>query len=293
MQTFSRAMLAGPVFLLALMLASMPVSAQVIMELSGEYERHNDRGERPGGDPPGDYLGIPLNDMGRMRANTSNPTDWGLPEFQCRPHPAPYQWRANGNVRFIKEIDPVSRQLTAYHVQWLRALDRPIYMDGRPHPPEWAPHTWSGFSTGRWDGNTLVVTTTHLKEGYLRRNNVPFSDRARMTEYIILNDDRYLLIVMVLEDPIYLEEPFIETSNYLRTTDSQLAYYPCTIIQESTSTRVPHFLPGQNPYLTDWLAEDGIPEEAAQGGAATLYPEYKERVQELLAAPSTPSTPPN
>ena len=114
-----------------------------------------------------------------------------------------------------------------------------------------------------------------------------------MTEYIILNDDRYLLIVMVLEDPIYLEEPFIETSNYLRTTDSQLAYYPCTIIQESTSTQVPHFLPGQNPYLTDWLAEDGIPEEAAQGGAATLYPEYRERVQELLAAPSTPSTPPN
>ena len=75
MQTFSRAMLAGPLFLLALMLASLPVSAQVIMELSGEYERHNDRGERPGGDPPGDYLGIPLNDMGRMRANTSNPTD--------------------------------------------------------------------------------------------------------------------------------------------------------------------------------------------------------------------------
>ena len=286
MQNFSRVMLAGPLFLLALMLGSFPVSAQVVMELSGEYERHNDRGERPGGDPPGDYLGIPLNDMGRMRANTSNPTDWGLPEFQCRPHPAPYLWRANGNVRFIKEIDPVSRELTAYHVQWVRSLDRPIYMDGRPHPPEWALHTWGGFSTGRWEGNTLIVTTTHLKEGYLRRNNVPFSDQARMTEYIILNDDRYLLIVMVLEDPIYLEEPFIETSNYLRTTDSQLPYYPCTIIQESTSTEVPHFLPGENPYLTDWLEEDGIPEEAAQGGARTLYPEYIPRVQELLAAPS-------
>ena len=44
-----------------------------------------------------------------------------------------------------------------------------IWMDGRPHPPQNALHTWSGFSTGEWDGDVLVVTTTHLKEAYIRR----------------------------------------------------------------------------------------------------------------------------
>ncbi len=53
-----------------------------------------------------------------------------------------------------------------------------IWMDGRPHPPENAVHTWSGFSTGEWDGDTLVVTTTHLKESYERRDGLMRSDRA-------------------------------------------------------------------------------------------------------------------
>ena len=69
-----------------------------------------------------------------------------------------------------------------YHLQFMRSLDRPIFMDGRPHPPAWAPHTWTGFSTGEWVGNTLKVTTTHLKDGYLKRGGPQTSD--------MLHDDR-------------------------------------------------------------------------------------------------------
>ena len=78
-------------------------------------------------------------------------------------------------------------------------------MDGRPHPPEHALHTWEGFSTGRWDGNTLVVTTTHLKESYLRRNGVKLTDQAKSTEYITRHGD-ILTVVAFVEDPTYLEE---------------------------------------------------------------------------------------
>ena len=53
-----------------------------------------------------------------------------------------------------------------------------IYLDGRPHPSPNAPHKWSGFSTGRWERNTLVYTTTHLKEAYLSRTGVPKSPKA-------------------------------------------------------------------------------------------------------------------
>ena len=58
-------------------------------------------------------------------------------------------------------------------------------LDGRVDPPEYALHTAMGFSTGKWEGDKLVVTTTHLKEGWIRRNGVPRSDRAVVTEYFI------------------------------------------------------------------------------------------------------------
>ena len=100
-------------------------------------------------------------------------------------------------------------------------MERPIFMDGRPHPPDYAPHTWSGFSTGKWQGNMLVVTTTHLKGAYLRRNGASFSDKATMMEYITRHGD-YLLVTMIVTDPVWLEEPFIQTTNYELDPHTQL-----------------------------------------------------------------------
>src|SRR5207342_523783 len=66
-------------------------------DISGEWALQND--EEPGvvgglGQPPlGDYLGIPFNEAGRMRADTSAESLWGTPEYSCRPHSAPHQWR--------------------------------------------------------------------------------------------------------------------------------------------------------------------------------------------------------
>jgi len=117
-----------------------------------------------------DYSGLPTNAAGRMRFDAGDISEWSIPEFVCRPHPGVCNWFYGGGNRITKEIDPITREITAYHIQFFRAPDRPVYMDGRPHPPEWAPHTWAGFSTGTYDGNTLVITTTHLKESYIRAN---------------------------------------------------------------------------------------------------------------------------
>jgi hypothetical protein len=83
---------------------------------------------------------------------------------------------------------------------------RTIYMDGRPHPSDNAPHTWQGFSTGEWEGDMLKVTTTHLKEGWLRRNGLARSDKAVLIEYFIRHGD-FFTIVTDVEDPVYLTEP--------------------------------------------------------------------------------------
>jgi glyoxylase-like metal-dependent hydrolase (beta-lactamase superfamily II) len=272
--------------LLATLLTAIPAFAQ--LDLSGVWADRitEDSYERSGGPPLGDYQGIPLNDAGRMKADSHDHSEWSLPEFQCRPHPGPYQWRALGAVRISQEIDPVSRELTALHLEYLRSMDRVIYLDNRPHPPAWAPHSWSGFSTGKWEGNMLVVHTDHLKGAYLRRNGASFSDKATMVEYLTRHGN-YLLVTMIITDPVWLEEPFIQTTNYELDPQTQLSYYPCTVSEENISTAVPHFLPGKNPNL----GADDIPQQAARGGSETIYPEYRAKLLHPNLALKVPSSP--
>ena len=124
------------------------------------------------------------------------------------PHSAPHQWRGVGGARILKDLDPISREIVGYRLQYMRSLDRPIFMDGRPHPPAYAPHSWSGFSTGEWIGHTLKVTTTHLKAGYRKRGGPQTSDMLTMTEFITRHDD-ILTVMKVVDDPIYLDETWV------------------------------------------------------------------------------------
>ena len=256
-------------------LLSIPALAQT--DFSGEWvvRSHED----PGQPPLGDYLGIPFNDAGRQRAETTAESIWGTPEYQCRPHSAPHVWRGVGGARIIKEIDPLTREVSAYHVQHWRSLDRVIYLDGRPHPPAWAPHSWTGFSTGKWVGNTLVVTTTHLKDGYLKRSGPQTTDMYTMTEYISRYGD-ILTILMIVDDPIYLAEPFVQSTTYQLDPSAQVRLEPCTTSFDENGGSdphfVPHYLPGKNAFLTEWLErENWIPAEAARGGVNTMYPGYR------------------
>jgi hypothetical protein len=232
-----------------------------------------------------DYSGLPFNDAGRMRADAGDISDWSIPEFVCRPHPGIYNWFYGGGFRITKENDPISRDLVAYHVQFLRAADRPIYMDGRPHPPEWAPHTWAGFSTAKFEGNTLVITTTHLKESYIRANTAMFSEKSKVTEFLTLDGD-YLTVTTYLDDPVYMEEPHLQSVSFRRNVHQELPFFPCTIGVENVVEGFPHFLPGKNPYLTDAAKAQGIPVEALRGGAETLYPEYREKLKRLPVPPA-------
>jgi cyclase len=263
--------------------AQGPARPSMPTEIASEWrlESNEDPGAIGGqGQPPlGYYLGIPFNAAGRMRADTSAESIWGTPEYGCRPHSAPHQWRGLGGARILKEQDPLTREVKAYHIQFMRSLDWPIFMDGRPHPPAWAPHTWTGFSTGEWVGNTLKVTTTHLKDGYIRRGGPQTSDLYTMTDYITRHGD-ILTVVTVIDDPVYLDEPFIQSTTYTADLTGTTAFETCNgseFTENGGTDRhwVPHFLPGQNTALTEWLKnEQWIPEIATRGGIETTYPEY-------------------
>ena len=139
-----------------------------------------------------------------------------------------------------------------------------------------------GFSTGEWQGHTLKVTTTHLKEGFLRRNGVARSDQATATEYFIRHDN-ILTWTVIVDDPIYLEEPFIRNRSYNYSTEAQLLTYPCESVVEIVHEPdyIPHYLPGRNPDLFEFADTYNIPYQATMGGAATMYPEYRKVAREL------------
>jgi len=260
--------------------AAQPARPAIPPDLAGEWRLDNNEQDTTAQPPLGDYLGIPFNDAGRMRSDTTAESIWGTPEYQCRPHSAPHQWRGLGGARILKEQDPLTRNISVYHIQFMRSLDRPVFMDGRAHPPAYAPHTWTGFSTGEWVGNTLKITTTHLKDGYLKRGGPQTSDMLTMTEYLTRHDE-ILTIVTSVDDPIYMDEPYIESTTYTYDTTSTVATETCnasSFAENGGTDRhwVPHFLPGQNTALGEWLkGADWIPVEPTRGGVKTIYPEYR------------------
>ena len=140
---------------------------------------HEDELERTDpGSPVGDYLGIPINDDARLRADTWDGDIVSVLQHQCIPHSAIYAMRAPTGLKISTVNDPASGRIIAFIIDGTYTGPRTIWMDGRPHPSQFAPHTWAGFSTGVWEGDTLRIETTHIKSGYLRRNGIAFSDEA-------------------------------------------------------------------------------------------------------------------
>jgi cyclase len=276
----------GLILAAGLTLAFFPILGQgparpaIPTDIVGEWRLENNEDDTTAQPPLGDYTGVPFNDAGRMRSDTTPESIWGTPEYQCRPHSLPHQWRGLGGARILKEQDPLTRDVSVYHFQFMRSLDRPVFMDGRPHPPAWAPHSWTGFSTGEWIGNTLKVTTTHIKDGFLKRGGPQTSDMYEMTEYITRHGD-ILSIVTVVDDPIYLEEPYFHSTTYAYDPTSVVNTEVCNssaFAENGGSNRhwVPHFLPGQNKAWTEWLPkEPWVPEVAVRGGSKTIYPEFR------------------
>jgi len=249
-----------------------------------------DRGQGP---ELGDYLGLPLNEAGLRKAESHSGSWLSVPEHQCTPHPATYQTWGPNTLTINKEYDRATRTVVAIRFDGTYGLDRIVWMDGRPHPSEDVLHTFNGFSTGRWDGDTLVVDTTHIKLGWLRRNGTPSSERARMTEYYT-RFDNYLLVTTVVDDPIYLSEPFIRTTEYVLnprplpvigfplTRNDGPIFYKCFPAEETTAEKhhVPHYLPDANPLLDEFSETYRVPRWALGVGTASMYPEFVERLKQ-------------
>jgi hypothetical protein len=239
------------------------------------------------GTNPGDYTGFPLNDAARQFADHWSASILSLLTQQALPHPAQYIMRGPGpQFRMAKFTDATTQQFIGYKLDGVYGRnDRTIWMDGRPHPPDYAEYTWDGFSTGRCERGMLVVTTTHMKYGYHRRNGVPASVKSKMTEYFIRHGTE-LTIAQFTEDSVYLEEILV------RTTDFQLnpaqnvgapgfGFEIADEIATWPEGYVPHWPLGTKQ--TEFAETLGIPYEASQGFKEAMYPEYLPKLRKMMA----------
>jgi len=263
--------------------ASLPALAQI--DLSGNWQPqfHEDQPERIPGPELGDYLGLPITDGARLFAESWDPSRLTLQEHQCRVHIAPYIYRGPLQVRMWEEKDPKTQTIVAIK-NYISTYEqtRTFWMDNRPHPPEYAPHTWEGFSTGKWEGDILTVYTTHIKQGWVRRNGLPESDQATLVEHFIRHGD-HLTHVSIVTDPVYLTEPLIKTQDFIlnpRLNGNWL--WPCEYVEEIATREkgaVPHYLPGMNQFNQEFRDKHKIPEIAQRGGAETMYPEFRLKLE--------------
>lgn len=267
------------------LLFTLPAFAQI--DLSGVWApiTHEDQPERGPGPELVDFGGLPINEAARQWALSWDPSRLSLPEHQCQVHTVAYIHRGPLRLRVWEEKDPQTQQLIAIRMySSTYEQNRTIWMDGRPHPPDYAAHTWMGFSTGVWEGNILTVTTSHIKQGWHRRNGLPSSDLLKLTEHFIRHENG-LTHVTIADDPVYLTEPMIKSQDYgIQENPGGNWLWPCEYVDEVPGRMqgvVPHYLPGENPFLHEYADKHKIPLAGALGGAETMYPEYKLRIPNL------------
>jgi hypothetical protein len=207
--------------------------------------------------PRGDYANIPLNAAARKIADTWDPARDRAAGEQCRGYAAPAIMREPTRLRISWQDDYTLKIETDAGMQTrVFQFARP---DTVPAPPKTAPlaeRSWQGFSTARWEpppastagrglpiglgpragtgGRSLEVVTTQIRPGYLRKNGVPFSENAAVTEYYDLfpepDGPNWFVVTTIVRDPQFLGEPWITTSHFRKEPDgSKWNPQPCQV----------------------------------------------------------------
>lgn len=280
---------------LILVIAGLALLAQIVsaqVDLAGMWAARN-YGDaimnRPGPGPsPVDFAGIPLNEAARTRALSYSTSQISMPDRICSPWAPTYLMISRFSLRIWNETEPQNGTTVAWKIGGSEDRDViTIWMDGRPHPSPYAPHEIGGFTTGTWENDVLTTYTTHMREGFLRRNGVPSSDQATMTMWF-LRHENLLTVTARIDDPAYLEEPFYLTRAFQLSAASagKTAGLPCIQGFEGVEPgAVPHFLPGKNPFVGEMTKLYNLPEEAVLGGRETMYPGYSKKLKDKYVIP--------
>ncbi len=180
----------------------------------------------------GDFPGIPLNPDGRKLANAWDPAKDEAGGEQCKGYGAAglmrmptrlhITWQDENTLRIDTDAGTQTR-LFHFHGSKLET--------GAPQ--------WQGVSVAQWEfvrtkipphapgpihGGSLKVFTTHMRPGYLRKNGVPYSGDAVLTEYFDVTTEpngwQSILLTTILEDPRYLTQSVLLNTNFRKLPDA-------------------------------------------------------------------------
>jgi len=194
----------------------------------------------------GDYQGVPMTPDAVKIADAWNPDADTRAGNQCKSYGAAAIMRVPGRVhitwdddRTLKLEADAGTQTRIFRFSPAAAKSEPSWQ-GESIAQWETPGGGRGGGRGRADGgggrvgggrggpNTpqtgaLKVVTTNLKAGYLRKNGVPHSEDATVTEYFDLaterNGDVLLVVTSIVDDPTYLRQPFIVSSQFKKQPD--------------------------------------------------------------------------
>jgi hypothetical protein len=206
----------------------------------------------------GDYASVPINLDAKKVADMWDPAKDEAAGEQCRSYGAPAIMRVPGRVHITWQ-DASTLQVEMDAGKQVRLLHF-----GKWTPSSGAPATWQGDSIATWEtprpvgggGGTAVtqaeqgrgeppaakntpkhgdlkVLTTHLRPGYLRKNGIPYSASASMTEYWDLNKEangeQWMVITTLVDDPVYLQAEWATALHFKHEPDgSKWDPSPCS-----------------------------------------------------------------
>jgi hypothetical protein len=204
--------------------------------------------------PKGDYANIPLNAAGRKIADAWDPARDEAAGEQCRGYAAPAIMREPTRLRISWTDDYTLKIETDAGMQtrllrFARSDDQPTTQQATN-----GERAWQGVSVARWEpppqggrglnlglapragtqGRSLEVATSQIRPGYLRKNGVPFSENASVTEYFDLfpepDGPDWFVVTTSVRDPLYLGDAWVTTSHFKKEPDSSKWHpTPCQV----------------------------------------------------------------
>ena len=192
--------------------------------------------------PKGDFTSMPLNADARKIASDWDPAKDEAAGEQCKAYGAPALMRIPGRLHITWQ-DDTTLKLEVDSGQQTR-----LFYFGEPKSTSQNPGgDWQGVSKASWDlmpgtitstdggraslgsvdgrAGSLKVVTTNFKAGYLRKNGVPYSAKAVLTEYFDRvnepNGDSYIVVTSTVEDPTYLTTPYMLSTHFKKQADAK------------------------------------------------------------------------
>ena len=178
--------------------------------------------------PKGNVDYLPVNAEARKIADSWDPAKDEASGEQCKGYGAVGVMRLPGRIHITWENATTLRLDTDAGTQTRRFMFRDA-------PTPGGEPSWQGTSAARWNlplsrgrgsatTGELRVTTTGMRPGYIRKNGIPYSASATLTEYFVrlIDDDtqEYLAVTQQLDDPQYLLQPIIRTMLFKKQTDA-------------------------------------------------------------------------